>query len=308
MQFSITVPGLFFYPAVTQEWHRKLTPEDMLRVARRADELGYDYLSVPEHIIVPNEIAENLGGRYAHALTSLAFFAGVTKRIRFVTGILVLPYYDPLILAKTVSTLDFLTQGRVTLGVGAGYLAREFAILKVPLHERGARCDEYLMAMKELWTSPNPSFKGRFVQFENVVFDPKPVQQPPPIWIGGYARAVLRRAVELGDGWSPYQVPFDEMPACLEYIRGQPAYQKRTRPFDVLYAITPMLHDRLTHRVVDAGRKPMSRDEIIHQAGVLREMGVTQTGAVLGRSNSLEEFLERLQSFAEDVMPFCRGA
>src|SRR5207248_3282632 len=125
-----------------------------------------------------------------------------TQRIGLLSNVMILPYRNPLITAKVVATADFLTQGRILLGVGAGHMQREFEILQVPFAERGARTDEYLRIMIELWTQENPRFEGQFFQFERVKFQPKPVQKPyPPLWIGGNAKVAIRRAARLGDGW-----------------------------------------------------------------------------------------------------------
>ena len=130
-----------------------------------------------------------------------AHLAAMTRRIRMVFNVLVVPYRPAIVLAKLVSTLDVVSGGRLTLGVGAGWIKGEFKALNIPYAERGAITSETLRAMKVLWTEEHPSFEGRYTSFSNIAFEPKCLQQPHvKIWIGGSGAAPLQRAVELGDG------------------------------------------------------------------------------------------------------------
>lgn len=288
-------------------WEAEATHDDILRVAQKADELGYDWLTVPEHIVMPQEMAGTMGARYPEALAAAAVLAGATKRIKILTYVLVLPYRDPLILAKQVATLDFLSGGRIALGTAAGHMEREFQLLKVPFNERGALTDEYIRAMKELWTSEEPSFKGRYVQFENILFEPKPAQKPhPPILIGGNSRPSMRRAANLGDGWLPWLITREQLPACLSYIYEQPGFQECRRPFDVIMPLAPLNIEDYTHRELGKTRVPRSRDEIIDEIGLLKEAGVTGTIVAPPRAPSVEQFLEWTEWFAREVIPVFR--
>ena len=160
MKFATGVPGIILWPPALGDadaqgrrpgdWQANMRPEDFLRVAQKTEELGYDYLGCPEHIIMPCDHLEVMGPRWNEAFTQMAFFAGATKRIRVISTILVLPYRHPVLLARALATLDFLCGGRVTLNIGAGWLQKESEILNVPYHERGAMTDEHILAMKEL--------------------------------------------------------------------------------------------------------------------------------------------------------------
>ncbi len=308
MKFAVGVPGLILYPAVLGKWEATARPEDILRIAQKADELGYDYLSVTDHIIMPQEMVQVMGPRYPEAFAFMAFLAGATKRIRVLTNIMVLPYRNPLILAKAVATLDFLCGGRVTLGVAAGHLQREFEILKVPFQERGALTDEYLLAMKELWTSDQPRFQGKHVQFDGIVFEPKPLQKPhPPLWIGGNSRAAMRRAANLGDGWTPWLITRQQLPQCLAYIREQPSFQQRTGPFDVYMNLTTFSIEDYSHRETGQHRYLADRDETIEEIGRLQEAGATVTTPSIPPTSSVDEFLDRMEWFAQEIMPLFQG-
>ena len=193
------------------------TPEILGRIARKGEDLGYDALFSGDHILIPRDISSPYpyteGGEYPggpsgeamEQLTLLAFLAGRTSKIRLVTSVIIVPYRNPLLAAKALATLDYLSGGRLVVGVGAGWMREEFEALDAPpFEERGAVTDEYIRAFKELWTSDDPHFEGKYVSFDNISFLPKPVQKPhPPIWVGGESRPALRRTAELADGWYP---------------------------------------------------------------------------------------------------------
>ncbi|MCH8190287.1 MAG: LLM class flavin-dependent oxidoreductase [Chloroflexi bacterium] len=303
MKFGVTIPGLFLYPVIAQPWEAALSGEEILRIARRAEELGFDWISVPDHIIMPNEEVEVMGPRWAEAFTSIAVIAGATKSIRVTNNILILPYRDPILLAKMVSTLDFLSGGRLIVSVAVGHTQREFDILGVPYDKRGAITDEYLRAMKELWTSDNPTFSGEHVQFHDVTFEPKPVQKPhPPIWIGGNARPVIRRAAALADGWAPWLMTPERLREGLDYLHEQPAFQNRTTPFEIVTDTLEMQVDEETHEQTGETTILTGKDEIIDRIGRYKDAGMTGTGAVIPPVDSLEQYLERMQWFREEVV------
>lgn len=304
MKFGLGVPALILYPPVMSRWEADVKPGDLLRIAQKADETGYDWLTVPEHIIMPLEAAEIMGPRFPEALAAAAFLCGATKRIHLLSYVLVLPYRNPVSLAKQVSTLDFLSNGRIALGAAAGHLEREFEILKVPFHERGAMTDEYIQVMKELWTSPEPSFNGRYVQFENVVFEPKPVQQPhPPIFIGGNSKPAMRRAARDGDGWLPWLIGRKQLPEALTYIREQPDYGASDRPFEVVMPLAQLNVEDYSHKELGKTRVPRGKDEIVEEIGLLGEAGVTTTLVAPPRTPDVEAFLEWVEWFAQEVRP-----
>ena len=193
------------------------TPETLGRIARTGEELGYDALFTGDHILVPRNISSpypytesgefpgSPSGESMEQLTLLAFLAGQTSRIRLVTSVIIVPHRNPLVAAKALATLDVLSGGRLVVGIGVGWMREEFEALGLPpFEERGAVTDEYIRAFKELWTSDDPHFEGKYVSFDNISFLPKPVQKPhPPIWVGGESRPALRRTAELADGWYP---------------------------------------------------------------------------------------------------------
>jgi probable F420-dependent oxidoreductase len=190
---------------------------NMMAVASAAEAKDYGIIGVPDHLIIPETpdptypyLASGLHPAAEHgqcfdAIATLAFLAGCTNRIRLLASIAVVPYRPAILAAKLFQTADVLSGGRIIAGVGAGWMKAEFDILgSPPFAERGAVTDEYVTAWKKLWTEERPSMHGKYVQFENVLFEPKPVSKPhPPIWVGGESPPSIRRAARLGDAWYP---------------------------------------------------------------------------------------------------------
>jgi probable F420-dependent oxidoreductase len=310
VKFSTGLPGLTRYPPITQDWEKALRAEDFQVVARTVDELGFDSLAIPEHIVMPTDMVELMGPFWTHALTAMAFVAGATSRIVVDSSVVVLPYHEPITLAKAISTLDFLSGGRVRLSVGVGHAAREFEALGVPFSERGRMTDEYLAAMVELWSSAKPEFHGEHVNFADVAFEPKPTQRPhPPIWIGGNSRAAMRRAAR-HDGWLPWLITAEQLPECLDYIHSRPAFASRTRPFDVALPLST-LNVSENHRPLDdnTGRAavPRGRQATIDAIGHLADVGVTWVSIPTPSASSLSEYLDGLHWLAEEVLSAFRA-
>lgn len=189
-------------------------------IAQTAEATGFHSIWAIEHAVVPKTYTSTYpyddGGRlfrgasqldHSDPLIWLAFAAAATSQIRIATGILILPQRNPLILAKEVASLDRLSGGRFDFGIGVGWLREEFDALGVPFERRGARTDEYLAALRTLWSETEAEFHGEFVDFEPVYSQPKPAQAPLPIIVGGHSDRAARRAGELGDVLFPAERP-----------------------------------------------------------------------------------------------------
>lgn len=227
--------GMSLYP-----FNRYPRPESMVEVAVLAERLGFATVTIGEHVIVPKENLDSLSPVNFDSLVLGATLAARTRTIRIFFSILVVPYYHPVRLAKAIATLDFLSGGRVIVGVGAGWLAREFEILGVPYAQRGAVLDEHLAVMKELWTSDDPQYAGRWTSFREVTFEPRPAQRPhPPLWVGGWGPHAMRRAVTFGNGLYPSNAgPLDLMIADKERVSEMLAAAGREHdPFTFGHAI-----------------------------------------------------------------------
>src|SRR5712692_9622445 len=282
------------------------TPEIIRGAAVRAEALGYDSVWVSDHVVVPDANVVNFGETVYDPLVTLAVVAGATSRVRLGTTVLIVPYRNPVVTAKMISSLDALSGGRVVLGVGAGWVAAESAALGVPFAERGAMTDEYLRAMQELWTARAPSFAGKYTQFSGLTFEPKPVQKPhPPIWVGGHSKAALRRAVQFGAAWHPINRPPDELRAGraelarLCQARGRPAPPALTLRNDVHILKPGQSAPASSHagRVL-AGEPAALVDQLSELADCGVEYLVLEFLAADGR-----ELDEQMAIFAERVRP-----
>jgi probable F420-dependent oxidoreductase len=192
-------------------------PGTMARVARLGEELGFDYLTLTDHVALPDTSVPGYPysesgafyspdpGRRFELLAATAWVAAKTERIRLVLAVLVVPHRPAVLAAKMLSSIDVLSGGRLTVGVGAGWLQAEFdAVVTTPFAERGAVTDAYIDAFRQLWTEDRPRIENRYVRYDGLVMEPKPAQKPhPPIWVGGESGPSMRRAARVGDAWYP---------------------------------------------------------------------------------------------------------
>ncbi|HEY6432165.1 MAG TPA: LLM class F420-dependent oxidoreductase [Acetobacteraceae bacterium] len=272
-------------------------PATMARLAAEGEALGYDYLTMTDHVVLPDmkvpgypysESGEFYGTDPAvrhEQLIAMGWIAAQTKRIRLVTAVLVVPHRPAVLTAKMLATLDVLSGGRLVVGVGAGWLKAEFDALGTPpFAERGAVTDEYLRAFRALWTEERPEFRGKYAAFADVVLAPKPVQRPhPPIWVGGESPPALRRTARLGDAWYPIgtnrQHPLDSLPrlrAGIERLRRATAEAGRdTGSVAVVYRVK-RLGAALPERASDGERRLFSGSDadIAGDLRAMRELGV----------------------------------
>ena len=198
MEFGITVPN---------NWGID-DPQQVLAFGPLAEQLGYNSVWVMDHLFNNGYIRERLDDKpYYHPMAVLSYLSATTNRVLLGTSVLVLPYHNPVELAKYAATLDQMSGGRVTLGVGVGAMTEEFAALGIPMNRRGSMTNESIRIMKELWTQEDPSYQSRRWNFTDLKFSPKPAQKPHiPLWIGGASPGALRRAATLGDGWHPSSI------------------------------------------------------------------------------------------------------
>lgn len=226
-------------------------------VARESEELGYDSVWANDHVVWDRLHQErvllcgskesfHLRPKPVHvydSISTMAFVAGITERLTFGPIVLQLPLRNPVILAKQTATIDDLSNGRLVLGIGLGGWEKEFATVGVPWKERGPIADEYLQVLKILWSQTNATFSGKYFNFSDVEFFPKPVQKPhPPIAIGGNSRAALRRACKYGEIWAPSigTMPL-EIEAAQEYMRSYGHAKDRLKVCEL--QITCIAHD-----------------------------------------------------------------
>jgi probable F420-dependent oxidoreductase len=195
-------------------------PRQVLAMGPLAESLGYDSVWTMDHLLNSGYIRERLdGANYYHPLATLSYLAATTKRVSLGTSVMVLPYHNPVELAKYVATLDQMSGGRVILGVGAGAMVEEFESLGVPFHQRGALTNESIAIMRELWSADDPQFKSPRWNLTGFKFAPKPAQASIPLWVGGSSEGALRRAATMGDGWHPTGMPPEDFRAGCDKVR-----------------------------------------------------------------------------------------
>jgi len=259
------------------------------RVAGAAEALGYESLWTGEHVVLPDPRKAPSPAPpefpMLHPSTALAYVAAVTHRVKLGTGIVLIAQRNPVVLAKEMASLDVLSGGRLILGIGAGYLAAEFEALGVPFNERGARTDEFVPAMRALWTEEQPSFAGRYVRFSGVQSRPRPIQPGgPPIVIGGASDAALTRAVRHAQGWYGFAMDVATARDCvarLESVASRTARPQDLGPLEI--SITP-------RRTPDAAMVAEYADAGVHRLIVLLPQ------------DDEEAVLNHIESFARDLI------
>lgn len=215
MKIGITSPVVTANPGPHSPWEARAGISELCTIAETADRLGFHHLTCSEHVIIPTDVAEQRGATYWDPLTTLSYLAARTTDIRLVTQVLVLGYHHPLEIAKRYGTLDMISGGRLTLGLGVGSLQEEFELLGATFEGRGAIADDALRALRASLGQREPRYHGSHFQFDGVVVDPHAVQENVPLWIGGRTPRSLRRALTLADGWIPFGLPLETMAEML---------------------------------------------------------------------------------------------
>lgn len=236
-RIGLAVPGLTLTAGTHSSWEAEATMADLAAVVRAADRLGYSHLQCAEHVGVPASEAPRRGVRYFDPLATFGYFSAITENIRFLTAVLVLGYHHPLQIAKRYGTLDFVSGGRLVLGLGVGSLKEEFDLLGLggaEFTERGARGDDALRALRASLGQRQPEYHGPYYDFGGMIIDPCAVQQDIPLWIGGRSARSLRRSVELGDGWMPFGLDYEAMATFLGKAREMPSWHARSTPLEVI--------------------------------------------------------------------------
>ena len=295
-------------------------PDAITAIARGAEAMGYATIVVGDHIVFPVQVESKYPytidggfpgqGDALEQLSLLAFAAGVTERARLVTSVMILPHRNPLVTAKMLATIDVLSKGRLTVGVGVGWMREEFRALgAADFDERGKVSDEYLEILKKCWTRDPVAHDGQFYAFDALHCIPHPVQEPhPPIWIGGHSTRSLRRVARYGDGWHPVgatsasPLPPSEFQPLLERLHR--LTDAEGRDFDALTIAfkapsydpgrVPPGHDRLRF----TGEPAQITDDL----RAYEALGVDEVSFDF-RSPPLSRTLDRMQHFMEEVVP-----
>jgi probable F420-dependent oxidoreductase len=299
-------------------------PEIVTRIAQEGEALGYDYLTLTDHIVLPNlrvpgypysESGEFFGEgpeRRHEQLMAAAFVAAKTSRIRLVLAVMVVPHRPAVLAAKMLSTIDVLSGGRLVVGIGAGWLQAEFdAVVNTPFAARGRVTDEYLSAFRNLWTEEAPQYDGTWVKCADIFFEPKPVQQPhPPIWVGGESGPSLRRAARFGDAWYPIgsnnRHLIDTLPryrAGIERLRQLTAAAGRDPASVALAYRVKRYGEAVPERASDGERRLFSGSttDIVADLRALRALGVSAIDIDFERPDVVASLAE-MRRFQEQII------
>ncbi|MCI0549081.1 MAG: LLM class F420-dependent oxidoreductase [Candidatus Rokubacteria bacterium] len=284
----------------------RLTTGDAERMTLRAEELGWDGVFVPDHILAKPATAELYGPSWPDPFSLLAFLAGRTRRIQVGASVIVLPYRNPLVTAKAAATVDQVSNGRFICGIGVGWDEAEFRDLGLPFRERGAMTDEYLRIIKAAWGADVPSFAGRYFTFSGATFAPRPVQTPhPPIWAGGAPGALsppaLRRAGELCDAWHPIYLGWADLEKGMATVRdiatraGRPGGAVRFAPRNML---------GLGGKAGGVGRAPFegAPDEVVADVERARALGCDWVTFDMPKTD-VPGMLAVMERFTREVRP-----
>ena len=302
------------------------TPESVKALAGRAEALGFAHLAVTDHIIVPKTIdsrypynqsgefpGQATGGDCFEQFTLLAYLAAISTKPRLVTAVTVIPHRGAVHTAKILATIDVLSGGRTTLGVGAGWMKEEFDALGVPdFEKRGKVTDEYLEAFKILWTEDDPRYGGRHINFENINFFPKPIQKPhPPIWVGGESPPALRRTVRYGDVWFPVANNPRHPLNNIQLFKGglqklhEMAEKHGRDPDSIGLALFANWFDEKKTIELETGERHLltgNTEDIAEDIDALAELGVRDLVFNFQRE-TLEQSLDSIQHFADVIQP-----
>jgi probable F420-dependent oxidoreductase len=298
--------------------------DNLTRLATGAEELGYDYATFSDHVVIPTDIEARYpysdtgefstagNGERNEQLIELAFVAARTSKLRLVTSVMVVPHRPAVLAAKQLATIDVLSGGRVTLGIGAGWMKEEFEALGAPdFAQRGKVTDEYIAAFRALWTKEHPSFAGDHVKFDNVTFAPKPVQKGGiPIWVGGESGPALRRTAKLGDAWYPIgsnpTFPLDSLArfrAAVERLRQLTGEAGRDPKSVGLVFRFPKYGSSLPDKAGDGERRLFSGTsaDIAKDMKDLAAIGVSAIDLSFG-GNTAAEMLAEMKRFQGEVI------
>lgn len=298
---------------------------DMTRIAVEGEAMGFDYLTLTDHVVLPNakvpgypysetgQFYEDAPTERHEQIVGMTWIAAKTSRIRLVAAVLVVPHRPAVLAAKMLATLDVLSGGRLVVGIGAGWLKTEFdAVVTTPFEERGAVTDEYIDTFRELWTKATPRFDGRYTKFDGIVLEPKPVQKPyPPIWVGGEAGPALRRAARVGDAWYPIgsnnKHLLDTLPrlsAGIARLRKTTAEAGRD-PVSVGIAFRVKRYGTAVPPKASDGERRLfsgSEADLIGDFRALRDLGVTALDIDFGGRPDADSTLAEMRRFRSAVI------
>jgi probable F420-dependent oxidoreductase len=298
MQLQIQAKSKTF----VEDWEADAGADELRTLVQHADATGFFYVAVCDHLAVTKPLDAHMQTTWYDTVATLAWIAALTERVRVMSHVYVLSYRHPLHTAKSFMTLDELSGGRAILGVGAGHLEGEFALLGFDFAERGKVTDDAIDVVRTAFTDEYPDIDSpRYGHIKDAGMAPRPVQARLPIWVGGSSKPALRRAALKGDGWLPQGTPRDEMPGQIAFLLEERKRAIGDEPID-LGTITEFLY--VGDPGWDVGEQTLtgSPDMIVERLNEFGAMGVSHL-QVRFRNRSLQELLDQMSAFHRDVAP-----
>lgn len=283
-----------------EPWEADAGVDDLVAVAQAADRAGALYVGVCEHVAIPKPLDETMGATWYHPVATLGFLAAVTTRVRLLSHVLALPYHHPLEVAKAFATLDRLSGGRAIVGVGAGHVEAEFALLGVDFAARGDHVESALPALRAALDHEYPALAGGAWGLDgSAALAPRPVQESVPIWVGGSSPVAVRRAAQYGDGWLPQGIRPGDLPGVVERLRRLRAEAGRPERFDVganlgCYVGAPTW---------DVGRTYLGEPAVLAEAFRPWVAAGANQLQVRFRSRDRAELVDQVERFGAEVAP-----
>lgn len=296
--------------------------QGLRRFVETAEELGFESVLAGDHIVLPtagtNQYPYTADGSFSRpssepfleTMTLLGFLAACTSRIKLGSTVIILPYRNPVVQAKMFASLDVLTGGRIICGVGVGWLEKEFQILGLDYHQRGAMTDEFLEIMQALWTQQDPEYQGKYYSIDGIQFEPKPIQeQGIPVWVGGHTKAALRRTAKYGSCWHTTRQTPEFVAENLPYLRERVEKEGRDQS-EVTVSLKRSLH--FTDMglgdgsyVRSGGSLIATTQEVIDDLQACQEIGIDQLTYDF-RVETLSDCIKGMEHLAENVLPVAK--
>ena len=292
------------------------------RFVEMAETLGFESVLAGDHIVLPtagtNQSPYTADGSFSRpssepfleTMTLLGYLAAFTDRIKLGSTVIILPYRNPVVQAKMFASLDVLTGGRIICGVGVGWLEKEFEILGLDYHQRGAMTDEFLGIMQALWRQGNPEFHGKYYDIDGIQFEPKPIQQPGiPVWVGGHTKAALRRTAKYGSCWHTTRQTPEFVAENLPYLRDRIKKEGRELS-EVTVSLKRSLHftDMGMNEggyVRSGGSLVASTREVLEDLHACQEIGIDQLTYDF-RVETVPDCIKVMEHIAEHILPVAR--
>jgi len=272
--------------------------DNITLITRDAELLGFDSLWVSDHIVIPNS-HKGFGEIFYEPLITLSYIASLTSEIRLGTSVIILPHRNPVVLAKMISTIDVLSDGRLIFGIGVGWLREEFSSLGVDFENRDNLTEEFIKVMKVLFEEDDPNYKGQFYNINSIKFLPKPVQKPhPPIWMGGNSDKAIRFALKHTNGWHSVGLIPKEISEKVEYIKSISNEYKNE------LEISTRKNFQITQNKIDDDKDLLrgASDKIVEGLEEYKKAGVSHIVFQILGSN-LNEIIKSMEAFSVKIKP-----